>query len=72
MSYPFFMGDTITIKIGENEIPPFQLRERGEGQEFSTGSRGYSSNGSRFWIGDKQYIVNVNLIEVGSKPKDTT
>jgi len=62
------MGDTITIKIGEEDFS-FPVRKR-EGEDlFSTGSRGYSSNGSRFHYEGKQYIVNCNIIEVGSKPK---
>ncbi len=37
-------------------------------KEFKTGSKGYYSNG-KITIGDKRYQVQVQLVEIGSKPK---
>jgi len=36
---------------------------------FKTGSRGYFGMG-KIQIGDKRYQVQVQLVEIGSKPKD--
>jgi hypothetical protein len=36
---------------------------------FSTGSKGFYGNG-KVQIGDKQYQVQAQLVEIGSKPKD--
>lgn len=37
-------------------------------KEFKTGSKGYYANG-KISIGDKRYQVQVQLVEIGSKPK---
>jgi len=44
---------------------PFILNEK----KFSTGSRGFHGHG-KMQIGDKNYQVNIQLVEIGSKPKD--
>ncbi len=36
---------------------------------FSTGSRGFYGNG-KMLVGDKNYQVNIQLVEIGSKPKE--
>ena len=38
-------------------------------KEFKTGSKGYYSNG-KITIGEKRYQVQVQLVEIGSKPKE--
>ncbi len=38
-------------------------------KEFSTGSRGLALNGGKAEISGKKHTVNINIIEVGSKPK---
>ena len=37
-------------------------------KEFKTGSKGYYAMGKVF-IGEKRYQVQVQLVEIGSKPK---
>jgi hypothetical protein len=37
-------------------------------KEFKTGSKGYYSNG-KITIGEKRYQVQIQLVEIGSKPK---
>jgi hypothetical protein len=37
-------------------------------KNFSTGSRGFYGQG-KMQVGDKNYQVNVQLVEIGSKPK---
>lgn len=37
---------------------------------FKTGSRGYFGMG-KIQIGEKRYQVQVQLVEIGSKPKET-
>jgi len=44
---------------------PFILNEK----TFSTGSRGFHGHG-KMMIGDKNYQVNIQLVEIGSKPKE--
>jgi hypothetical protein len=39
-----------------------------EPKEFKTGSKGYYANG-KVAIGEKRYQVQVQLVEIGSKPK---
>lgn len=39
-----------------------------EEKTFKTGSRGYYGN-SKIAIGEKRYQVQVQLVEIGSKPK---
>ena len=39
-------------------------------KEFKTGSRGFYGMG-KVQIGDKRYQVQVQLVEIGSKPKET-
>jgi hypothetical protein len=38
-------------------------------KNFSTGSRGFYGQG-KMQVGDKNYQVNIQLVEIGSKPKD--
>lgn len=40
-----------------------------EEKTFKTGSRGYFGMG-KIQIGEKRYQVQVQLVEIGSKPKD--
>ena len=44
---------------------PFILNEK----VFSTGSKGFHGHG-KMQIGDKNYQVNIQLVEIGSKPKE--
>ena len=44
---------------------PFILNEK----VFSTGSRGFHGHG-KMQISDKTYQVNIQLVEIGSKPKE--
>jgi len=44
---------------------PFILNEK----VFSTGSKGFHGHG-KMMIGEKNYQVNIQLVEIGSKPKD--
>lgn len=37
-------------------------------KNFSTGSRGFYGQG-KMMVGDKNYQVNIQLVEIGSKPK---
>lgn len=37
-------------------------------REFKTGSRGYNANG-KGEFGGKKYQININIVEIGSKPK---
>lgn len=37
-------------------------------KDFKTGSRGYHGTGKMF-AGGKKYQVNIQLVEIGSKPK---
>jgi hypothetical protein len=37
-------------------------------KEFKTGSKGYYGNG-KITIGEKRFQVQVQLVEIGSKPK---
>lgn len=39
-----------------------------EPKEFKTGSRGFFTNG-KIAIGEKRYQVQVQLVEIGSKPQ---
>lgn len=39
-----------------------------EEKQFKTGSRGYYNN-AKLAIGDKRYQVQVQMVEIGSKPK---
>jgi hypothetical protein len=38
-------------------------------KNFSTGSRGFHTFG-KMQVGDKNYQVNIQLVEIGSKPKE--
>jgi hypothetical protein len=40
-----------------------------DSKEFKTGSKGYYANG-KISIGEKRYQVQVQMVEIGSKPKD--
>ena len=44
---------------------PFILNEK----VFSTGSKGFHGHG-KMQVGDKNYQVNIQLVEIGSKPKE--
>jgi hypothetical protein len=36
---------------------------------FSTGSKGFNGFG-KMQVGDKNYQININCVEIGSKPKE--
>jgi hypothetical protein len=38
-------------------------------KDFKTGSRGYHAVG-KMMVGDKKYQINIQCVEVGSKPKE--
>ena len=38
-------------------------------KNFSTGSKGFHGYG-KMQVGDKNYQVNIQLVEIGSKPKE--
>lgn len=50
----------------EETVQDFILNEK----NFSTGSRGFHTQGKMEYNG-KKYQVNLMLIEIGSKPKET-
>ncbi len=52
-----------TIQVGGIKAV-FNLNKK----DFSTGSKGYHATG-KFEVAGKRYQVNVQLVEIGSKPK---
>lgn len=38
-------------------------------KNFSTGSRGFHAT-AKMQVGEKRYQVNIQLVEIGSKPKE--
>ena len=38
-------------------------------KDFSTGSKGFHGHG-KMQVGEKNYQVNIQLVEIGSKPKE--
>jgi len=38
-------------------------------KNFSTGSKGFHGHG-KMQVGEKNYQVNIQLVEIGSKPKE--
>jgi hypothetical protein len=56
----------LSIEIKENEKVVGQLAA--PEKLFKTGSRGYFGMG-KIQIGEKRYQVQVQLVEIGSKPK---
>jgi hypothetical protein len=55
---------TIEIKEGEKAVGLLMAAEK----VFKTGSRGFYGMG-KIAIGEKRYQVQVQLVEIGSKPK---
>jgi hypothetical protein len=52
-----------TIRLNE-EKQDFVLNKK----TFSTGSKGYHAQG-KMQVGDKRYQINIQCVEIGSKPK---
>ncbi|GAB4492339.1 MAG: hypothetical protein Fur0016_04280 [Anaerolineales bacterium] len=56
----------ITVEIKQDgQVVGMMLAEE---KTFKTGSRGFYGNG-KIAIGEKRYQVQVQLVEIGSKPK---
>ncbi|RPH56613.1 MAG: hypothetical protein EHM81_12895, partial [Chloroflexi bacterium] len=55
---------TIEIKDGDKQVGVLMAEEK----VFKTGSRGFYGMG-KIPIGEKRYQVQVQLVEIGSKPK---
>ena len=55
---------SIDIKEGDKVVGVLSAEEK----HFKTGSRGYFGMG-KIQIGEKRYQVQVQLVEIGSKPK---
>lgn len=55
---------TIEIKDGEKQVGLLTAEEK----VFKTGSRGFFGM-NKIQIGEKRYQVQVQLVEIGSKPK---
>ena len=55
---------SVEIKEGENIVGMLTA----EAKVFKTGSRGFFGMG-KIQIGEKRYQVQVQLVEIGSKPK---
>ena len=56
----------LTVEIKENDKPVALLTATEK--VFKTGSRGFFGMG-KIQIGEKRYQVQVQLVEIGSKPK---
>ncbi len=56
---------SVEIKKDEKQVGLMMAEEK----TFKTGSRGYFGMG-KIQIGEKRYQVQVQLVEIGSKPKD--
>ena len=55
---------SVEIKQGDTQVGLMTAAEK----LFKTGSRGYFGMG-KIQIGEKRYQVQVQLVEIGSKPK---
>ena len=55
---------SVEIKDGERQVGMLAAVEK----VFKTGSKGYFGMG-KIQIGEKRYQVQVQLVEIGSKPK---
>jgi hypothetical protein len=55
---------TIEIKDGETKLAELPANEKA----FKTGSKGFFGMG-KVQIGEKRYQMQVQLVEIGSKPK---
>lgn len=55
---------TVEIKDGEKPVGLMMAEEK----VFKTGSKGFFGMG-KIQIGEKRYQVQVQLVEIGSKPK---
>jgi hypothetical protein len=56
----------ITVEIKQDgQVVGIMMTEQ---KTFKTGSRGFYGNG-KIAIGEKRYQVQVQLVEIGSKPK---
>jgi hypothetical protein len=55
---------TVELKDGEKLVGMMMAEEK----VFKTGSRGFFGMG-KIQIGEKRYQVQVQLVEIGSKPK---
>lgn len=56
---------SVEIKQDDKQVGLMMAEEK----TFKTGSRGYFGMG-KIAIGDKKYQVQVQLVEIGSKPKE--
>jgi hypothetical protein len=56
---------TIEIKDGDKKVAELPALEK----VFKTGSKGFFGMG-KIQIGEKRYQAQVQLVEIGSKPKD--
>ena len=54
----------VEIKDGENKVAELAAAEK----VFKTGSKGFFGMG-KIQIGEKRYQVQVQMVEIGSKPK---
>ena len=54
----------VTIQLN-GEKQSFVLGKK----DFKTGSRGYHATG-KMQVGEKKYQVNIQCVEIGSKPKE--
>jgi hypothetical protein len=55
----------IEIKDGENKVAELAAAEK----VFKTGSKGFFGMG-KIQIGEKRYQAQIQLVEIGSKPKE--
>jgi hypothetical protein len=55
---------TVEIKDGETRVAELAAAEK----VFKTGSKGFFGM-SKIQIGEKRYQVQIQLVEIGSKPK---
>ena len=55
----------VEIKDGANKVAELSAMEK----VFKTGSKGFFGMG-KIQIGEKRYQVQVQLVEIGSKPKE--
>ncbi len=55
---------TVEIKDGETKIAEIGAAEK----VFKTGSRGYFGM-AKVQVGEKRYQVQIQMVEIGSKPK---
>ena len=57
---------TVEIKDGDTKLAELAANEKA----FKTGSKGFFGMG-KVQIGEKRYQVQVQMVEIGSKPKTT-